>query len=97
VNYQANGPATVSLGVGIGAIVLAMVSVCIGSVPVLNLVNLVVLPLQLVAAFAAIVSGIVGFRTSAALYGVGRGAATAGFALGMAAFGLRMMMWLFGF
>ena len=96
MKLRTNGPALVSLGVGIGAIALTVVAVFVGTVPVLNLLNWLVGPLQLVLAFAAVVSGIVGFRTASALYGVGRGAAVSGFALGLLSMGVRVLTWVFG-
>lgn len=96
MNLQSNGPAAVSLGLGIGAFALVVVATCLGSVPVLSLLNFVVLPLQLALAFFAIVSGIVGFRTASALYGTGRGAALSGFGLGAISLGARLFGWLFG-
>lgn len=96
MKLQTNGPAMVSLGVGIGAIALTVGAVFIGSMPVLSLLNWIVAPLQLVLAFAAILSGIVGFRTASALYGVGRGAALSGLALGLLSMVGRVLWWLFG-
>lgn len=96
MNLQTNGPAWVSLGLGIGTIVLAMVAFFIGSFPIVSLINTLVVPLQFVTAFGAVVSGIVGFRTASALYGVGRVRAMSGFALGATGIVLRMVIWLFG-
>lgn len=96
MDHQSNRPAMVSLGAGVGTVALVMVGFCLGGLPILSLLNLLVYPLQLLTAFTAILSGMVGFRTSAALYGVGRGASMTGIAIGGGVMILRAVAWLFG-
>jgi len=80
---EPNTTGTVALGSGIAVIVLQIVMFCAGLIPIVQFVNLLLLPLIIILDVVAIVTGVMGMKKAALLNGTGKGAAVAGLVIGI--------------
>ncbi len=78
-----NTQGTVALGSGIGVVFLQIAMVCIGIIPFVNFLNILVFPLILILDIVAIVTGIMGMKKAKLLDGLGKGPSIAGLAIGI--------------
>jgi len=78
----ANPIARTSRRIGFALLITQAVSLCIGFVPLVNLLNLVVIPSLFVLDGIAIVTGILGVRRAREVDGIGKGASLTGIAIG---------------
>ena len=67
-----NTMANISLGSAIGLIVLFFVSFCLGMIPFVGMLNLLIYPLEWLLVFVAIGTGTMGLIQASKLDGVGR-------------------------
>jgi len=79
---QTNSKATVALGAGIAVVVLQIVAFCMGMIPFVNFLVLLVLPVIFIADITAIVAGVLGLKEAGPLGGVGKGPAIVGIVIG---------------
>ena len=78
MDQQQNTMASVSLGSAIGLVVLFCVSFCLGFIPIVSLLNLLIFPLQILLAVTGLVTGIMGLSQARALDGEGHAKALVG-------------------
>lgn len=78
---RSNTLATVSLVCSIVLIVAWFGQMCVGIIPFIGFIALVLIPVEWILAIAGVITGILGWRTSAALDGEGRGPAAVGLAI----------------
>jgi hypothetical protein len=77
-----NTPASVALWSGIAVVALQIISFCIGWIPFVNFLNLLLVPLIFIADIVAIVTGFIGLKKANLLAGLGKGSAIAGLCIG---------------
>ncbi|MFH1463212.1 MAG: hypothetical protein ABIO70_02390 [Pseudomonadota bacterium] len=90
---EKNTPASISLWTGVGVIALLILMFCLGFIPLLNLLALLLFPVVLIGDGVAIVTGIMGIKRANVLNGLGKGAAMGGMIIGI----LHLLLLLFGF
>jgi hypothetical protein len=79
---QQNNKATVALGAGIAVVVLQILVICLGWIPIINLIVILLVPLLFIADITAVVAGFLGLKEANALGGLGKGSAIAGLCIG---------------
>jgi hypothetical protein len=75
---RSNVPATISLVCSVLLVVFYFGGMCISMIPIIGMIVLVLYPLEWILAFTAFLSGLVGYRTAAAMDGQGYGASLVG-------------------
>ena len=79
---EKNTPASVALWSGVAVVALQIIVFCIGWIPIVNFLNLLLGPLVFVGDVVAIVSGFMGLQRAKLLNGLGKGSALAGLLIG---------------
>jgi len=90
---EKNTPATIALWTGIAVIVLLILGFCLGFIPLLNLLTILIVPLVFIGDFVAIGAGFAGLKRAKELNGLGRGSAMGGLIIGA----LHLLFLVFGF
>ncbi len=75
--------ANVSLACGAGLIVLFFIGMCIGFIPFVGMLAILLYPLDWLLAIAAVITGALGIKQSAQFGGQGKGQAIAGMVMGL--------------
>ena len=80
-----NTMAMVSAGAGAVGVIALLLNCCIGFIPIVNMLGIIIFPVALLANIIAIITGILGFRTASET-GVGKEMAMGGIAAGTLSF-----------
>jgi hypothetical protein len=75
---RSNVPATVSLVCSILLIVFYFGGMCVSMIPIIGMIVFILIPVEWILAFTALITGIVGYRTAATMDGQGYGASLVG-------------------
>ncbi|TNE89617.1 MAG: hypothetical protein EP330_10640 [Deltaproteobacteria bacterium] len=90
---ETNLPATISLGSAITLALLWVIGMCVGLIPIIGLVTVVLYPINWLLALTAMITGFLGYRRAQELDGLGQAPALIGGVLGALWTALQLLAW----